>query len=76
MAAELSSTVSLTDIAIGPLAVKEQILVDFDIDDLVHYLALDQAEKMKLYTRAKNADPDLARDRVPVVVGDVAVGGF
>lgn len=76
MAIELSSSVNLVDIATGPLAVKEQILTEFDIDDLVHMLTVDQAEKMKLYNKASNADPDLAKDRLPVVVGDVAIGGF
>jgi len=76
MATEISSILSILDCAVGPVVVKEDVLTDFDIDDFVHFVNMDQGEKMNLYQKASRADEELAKDRTPVEVGDISVGGF
>ena len=72
----ISSTMSVFDVATGPIAVTESVVTNFDIDDFVHFVALAEGEKLNLYQLALVADPQLAANRTPVQVGDVAIGGF
>lgn len=75
-AVTVSTKMSVFDIATGPVAVTESIVTNFDIDDFVHFITLSEGEKLNLYQLALVADPDLAMNRIPVQVGDAAVGGF
>lgn len=76
MAREISSTLSVMDTAVGPVAIKESVVDNYDIEDFIHDVLIDHAEKLSLYQKATRADKDLAENRTPVAVGDANVGGF
>lgn len=76
MANEISSTLSVMDTAVGPVAIKEAIVDNYDIEDFIHDVLINHAEKLSLYQKALRADKTIAENRTPVVVGDVSVGGF
>ena len=76
MSTEISSILSILDCAVGPVAVKETTVTDFDIDDFVHLVNTEHGEKLNLYQKATRANTDLAVNRIPVDIGDVSMGGF
>jgi len=76
MATLLETTLNLIDTAIGPVGVKEDILVDFDIDDFVHDTIRSQGIFLQLINRVKTADSRFAANRFPVSVGGESVGGY
>lgn len=76
MATILDSTLNLIDTAIGPVGVKEDTLVNFDIDDFVHNTVRSQAIFLQLLNKIRTADSELAENRFPVSLGGESVGGF
>jgi hypothetical protein len=76
MATELSSTVTILDIATGPVAIKESTVEEFDIEDFVSLATTEFAEKVKLYQKALRADPEFTSQRTPVIIGGKILGGF
>lgn len=76
MISVISQSTNLVDSAIGPLAVTETEVAGFDIDDYVHTTVRAQALLLRMKERASTADPVFAKDRDPVDIEDVSVGGF
>ena len=76
MATTLSESTNLVDSAIGPLAVREQVVEGYDIDDHVHSTARAQALQLRLKYRAQLADQRFTGDRPPIDIEDVQVGGY
>ena len=66
----------IIDSAIGPVGLISQTVSGFDIDDFVHTTVLSIAKTLQLQQAALTADPQIAKNRIPVVIGNAVVGGF
>lgn len=76
MATTVSSSTTLVDTAIGPLAVTQATLSGFDIDDFVHSTVIAQATKLQMVYRIQTVDPRLTKGRPPVALDGQAIGGY
>lgn len=75
--AEITETSThLIDTAVGPLSVTDSTFVRFDVDDFVHSTVRAQAIKLRMMIAASQANSKLAKDRPPVDLDGVTVGGF
>lgn len=66
----------ILDTAVGPTGVLTQTIEDFDIDDYVHTTVLATARTYQLRQKALTASPKFAKNRIPVQIGNVGVGGY
>jgi hypothetical protein len=76
MAQLTETSTHLIDTAIGPLSVTDSTYLRFDIDDFVHSTVRAQAIKLRVIFSTAQANPKLAKDRPPVDIEGVTVGGF
>lgn len=73
----INSDTHLIDSAIGPLAVTTSTVEGFDIDDYVHSTVRDMAFRLQVQRIARQVNPQLAKNRMPVTLDDgTIVGGF
>ena len=67
---------NLVDTAIGPVAVTISTVQGFDIDDYVHSTVRAQGIKLQIMQAARTADPRLAKNRPPIDLDGVTLGGY
>lgn len=66
----------LVDSAIGPLQVRSSEAVAYDIDDYVHTTLRSQALKLQLMRYAATANKTLAKNRMPINIEGISLGGY
>jgi hypothetical protein len=71
-----SEELGMVDTAIGPMATRNTVYSEYDIDDFFHDVVTGQATQLRMYNAAQAVDTRYTDNRLPVNVGDVSVGGF
>jgi hypothetical protein len=73
----VSASENLIDTAIGPIKASTTEVVDMDIDDHVHLMAMGMAYQLQIDAKVKQIDPASVKNRPPVAASDgTVIGGF
>lgn len=73
---EISKQVAVIDSAIGPFIVETAEVSGFDVDAHVKTTIESQAIFLQVKNSIAKADPRFAKNRPPVIAGDVGIGGY
>lgn len=76
MADIIDESTSLLDSAIGPVAVTTTTYKGYNIDDYVRAAVVGRAELLRILNKARTINPLDVRNRPPVNIGDISLGGF
>lgn len=76
MADIVEEKTSLLDSAIGPVAVTSTVFSKFNIDDYVQTCVMSKGEYLRILNKAATVDPLNAKNRPPVTLGGINLGGY
>jgi hypothetical protein len=76
MATVVNQSTVLVDSGIGPVAVTQAILDNFDLDDFIHSITISQCIQLQLVNAIQAADQTLAEGRPPLSINGNIIGGY